>query len=491
MSRSIAINLLLLVLYPLGGMLALNFSLPPGYAMTVFPSAGLALAALLLGGWRMIPGIWLGSVIFNAAVTPGHPDFGNWLPYSIATGSALQAWVAASLIRHFDPEFPAFRSQRSLTVFVLVPSCACLLASAVGSLSLFHAGLIDAGELPANGFSWWLGDLLGCLIFGLMIVVLLREWPRPGLRARIAATGFLLSYALCYAVFWHEKKAVHRDIQEHLCRYAEAQISEVSRILGAHASALQAGQASLRQTALQHSDFDNFCRSSMPYPNAFHSIQFAPVLDAGEWPMRQAQAAEFYHRPVLLRSPSGELCAPQNGMSPVLYLHPFSGNEPSLGLALHVDRELAKILERAQKSGLTSSTRLQASQDPDRPGGLTIILPVHKDERPLGFLLALFDLRIFHSLLIGRESESIHWSLQDPEGNRRLSSKGFPLEESLECRRPLLLFDQNWTLSFRLDPRQAEVAAQNRPLLLLTLLVCSGLCISLLWATRQLEKPAS
>ena len=48
--------------YALLGFLGLLLAIPPGYASPVFPAAGLALALILVSGYRLLPGIWIGSL---------------------------------------------------------------------------------------------------------------------------------------------------------------------------------------------------------------------------------------------------------------------------------------------------------------------------------------------------------------------------------------------------------------------------------------------
>src|ERR687887_679084 len=47
------------------GRLSLLLAIPPGYATAVFPASGIALAAALLRGYRVWPGILLGSFLIN------------------------------------------------------------------------------------------------------------------------------------------------------------------------------------------------------------------------------------------------------------------------------------------------------------------------------------------------------------------------------------------------------------------------------------------
>src|SRR5262249_52981408 len=74
--------------------LSLEFAIPPGYATAVWPPSGIALAALLLFGARLWPGVWLGAALANITVET------SWAAAAvIATGNTLEALVGASLAR--------------------------------------------------------------------------------------------------------------------------------------------------------------------------------------------------------------------------------------------------------------------------------------------------------------------------------------------------------------------------------------------------------
>ena len=63
--RTAGLALLIAGAYYLSGRLGLLLAIPPGYATAVWPPSGIALAAVLLGGMRLAPGVWLGSFLIN------------------------------------------------------------------------------------------------------------------------------------------------------------------------------------------------------------------------------------------------------------------------------------------------------------------------------------------------------------------------------------------------------------------------------------------
>src|SRR5260221_11512870 len=71
-----------------------GLAIPPGYATPVWPPSGIALAAILLLGGRVWPGVWFGAALVNLTVE------GSFITAAlVATGNTLEALVGGALIR--------------------------------------------------------------------------------------------------------------------------------------------------------------------------------------------------------------------------------------------------------------------------------------------------------------------------------------------------------------------------------------------------------
>lgn len=81
----IRLNLLLAAGYATLGVLALRIAIAPGVTAPIFPSAGLALAALLIYGRPALPGIYLGALLVQLSVAFG----GRYRPAPAAQSSAF------------------------------------------------------------------------------------------------------------------------------------------------------------------------------------------------------------------------------------------------------------------------------------------------------------------------------------------------------------------------------------------------------------------
>jgi PAS domain S-box-containing protein len=195
--RRAALIGLLAAVYFASAKLSLLVAIPPGYATAIWPPSGIALAALLLGGPALWPGIWLGSFAANASI-----DGALITSAVIATGSTLQGCVVAWLVRARIGVPRRFERARDVLVFVGLAVAGAVIAPTVALLPLSLNAASPAGDLLANWWTWWQGDATGMLIF----TPLLLSWTTPGIawstrRAAEAALFGALLLACAHLVF--------------------------------------------------------------------------------------------------------------------------------------------------------------------------------------------------------------------------------------------------------------------------------------------------
>ncbi|HET7791869.1 MAG TPA: CHASE domain-containing protein [Rhizobacter sp.] len=207
------------IAYVLVGWAALWLAIPPGYAAPLYPSAGIALACVLSFGWRMLPGVALGSFTVNAllAIDRGAPNLNGavLLPAAIAVGATLQAAVGAAMVRRFSSQPLTLSEPRDIAVFFgLGGLAACLISGTIGTAALY----IFAGQSTDTlWFTWWVwvsGDTLGVLIAGPVLLTLI-GWPRSEWVSRRVTVGLSLGIATVLMAFgikqvgqWEEARVV-------------------------------------------------------------------------------------------------------------------------------------------------------------------------------------------------------------------------------------------------------------------------------------------
>ncbi|MFS8084820.1 MAG: MASE1 domain-containing protein, partial [Acidobacteriota bacterium] len=158
--------LLLAGLYFVAARLGLSLASVHTNVSPVWPPTGLAIAAVLLLGYRVWPGILLGALLANL-LTPVPIA----VTVAIASGNTLEALSAGFLLRSIDFRDSLDRA-RDVFNFVLAVLICTLAAATIGTLSLClgHAARwVDFGSL---WMTWWFGDAVG----GLVIAPLFLAW---------------------------------------------------------------------------------------------------------------------------------------------------------------------------------------------------------------------------------------------------------------------------------------------------------------------------
>ncbi len=133
----------------------------------IFPSpiwlpSSIAVIAAMLGGWRMFPGIFAGSLVANYALF----DPTAIEAVAISVGNALGPLVAVAALARLRPEAGLFNRLRGVVAFI---ACAIILHPAIsaagGTLTLHFAEGLPTAALPGVWIKWWLSDSGGTLFF--------------------------------------------------------------------------------------------------------------------------------------------------------------------------------------------------------------------------------------------------------------------------------------------------------------------------------------
>jgi MASE1 len=135
-------------------------------ATPVWPPTGIALAAILILGYRVWPGIFLGAFLVNITTAGSIAT-----SIGIATGNTLEGLVGAYLVRRFahGPAAvwgpPWLDRPRDMLMFaVLAGLVSTTISATFGVTSLVLGDLASWADYGAIWVTWWLGDAAGDLI---------------------------------------------------------------------------------------------------------------------------------------------------------------------------------------------------------------------------------------------------------------------------------------------------------------------------------------
>jgi len=159
----------------------------------VWPPTGLALAAMLLWGWRLWPAVFIGSFLVDISAQ------GSWLVnLGVATGDTLEALVAVTLVRRFAGGVNCFERPRSIFKFILFAAVfSTMISATVGVLSLGLGHCLDRQNCWTVWSTWWMGNLASDVVIApLLLIWATRRPSRPGARRLLEGAALVLTLAL-------------------------------------------------------------------------------------------------------------------------------------------------------------------------------------------------------------------------------------------------------------------------------------------------------
>ncbi|MFL5328018.1 MAG: MASE1 domain-containing protein [Gemmataceae bacterium] len=149
--------------YYVAARFGLLLQLPGTNASPVWPPSGIGLAALLIFGINVWPGIWAAAFLANLLTLPENSS-GLLAALGIASGNTAEQLFAALLIRHFIRGASPIERPKNVFEFLAIGGAACAVASINGATCLYLNGIIPHNLVGAVWSTWWLGDLAGILI---------------------------------------------------------------------------------------------------------------------------------------------------------------------------------------------------------------------------------------------------------------------------------------------------------------------------------------
>ncbi len=198
----------LAVIYFIVGHFGTLLALPSGYSTPLFPASGFALFAILRYGYKIWPGILIGSFLLNSSISVLQQDLplATFIPMgvSIGLGASGEALIGAYCLFRFTQSNDPFYQIKNIFVFIIFTSGASSLISAtLGTFTLTLNGLHLWSQFGETFSTWWLGDSIGILIIT-PLLILASNLSDNRFHSKLIMEGILLIISLviiCKIVF--------------------------------------------------------------------------------------------------------------------------------------------------------------------------------------------------------------------------------------------------------------------------------------------------
>ena len=319
------------------------------YGSPLWPAAGVAVAALLVGGPRLWPGVWLGYVLYHCISRGSGSDLISTVVWAaaFATGSTLQALLGAHLVRPHQSELALGKEGVTLRTLIFAGPVACLVAPTLGVGLLWRFGQIAPDVLLANWLIWWVGDAIGVLLFGpltlLTIPTVQRVWRGRlwQIAAPLACASVLLSAAI------HEYHGSEQSkAQQALAAQAPTAFDHMhERLLKLADATLASAQLVAASDHVTPEEFSTFTAAMLQ--GGIRSLQWAPRQIDG--------SSERF---------------------PIRYIEPRNSNQDAIGFDHAGTPERVEAFNRARDSGeVTASAPIMLV--PGGKIGILVYAPVY------------------------------------------------------------------------------------------------------------------
>ncbi|MGE3175713.1 MAG: CHASE domain-containing protein [Planctomycetota bacterium] len=378
--------------YFVAGRLALLLAIPPGYAAAVWPASGIALASVLMRGFGVLPGVWIGSFLVNLGTSFDGAAAGPALATtaiaaSIGAGATLQAALAGWLVQRRVGYPTALQGEGDAARFLVLGGLiGCLVSPTVGVSTLVLTGAVQGVDVAFSWLTWWVGDAIGSFTFGPLVLMACGE-PRRAWRGLRLAVGAPLLTAVAVAVVAFvfasdlEMRALRVQFEQRANGLTEAigrQVEQVCndvRGLGALFGA---------SDHVEPAEFGVFARHILDRRGDLQVLSWVPrVTRTALESFESAQRSRFERFEVVELGEDGVRPASEREEYwPVTYLEPLAGNERAVAFDIGADPTRRAAIDRAVTTGEPClSAAIELVQGPQPEPGVLVVSPLFAHDR--------------------------------------------------------------------------------------------------------------
>ncbi|MCG6536327.1 MAG: CHASE domain-containing protein, partial [Syntrophales bacterium LBB04] len=382
----------LTIAYFIAGRLGLLLAVPPGYAAAIFPASGVALAGLLLYGYRFWPAVWLGSFLINLSLSFDPSSALSVLKSLIISagigfGAAVQALLSTFLIKRFVgfPN-PLERLDHIARFFILGAPVGCLTSASIGTATLITAGVMSSEGLFVNWLTWWVGDAIGVIIVTPIILIWKAEPAEAWRQRRISvALPLVFTFILSVMIYIYANGKEERRIESEFKRQAEIIAFTIQSEITLNVNIIQSIGGFFRTSeTVDRKKFRSFVEGPLSRNKGIKVLSWVPRVSYREMAEYEQEAEQdgYYSFTINERDPEGNLIPALKRAEyfPIYYLEPYQGNEKALGFDLGSDVIRSVALKKAKKlKSIVATDRLMRVQDNKNRYGFLFILPVFAD----------------------------------------------------------------------------------------------------------------
>ncbi|RHW77782.1 hypothetical protein D1094_02295 [Colwellia sp. RSH04] len=374
------------------GIVGLEFAIPPGNATVIFPASGIAVAAILYGGIRLLPGIWLGQFCFNLWLT-GNTDTLHFqhvlVALLIAIGASLQAAIAWYLVKISGVKWKTLTLLREITLFlVLTAALASLVSATWANITLYLFGIISTDKIAENWFSWWIGDATGVLLLApLTLTLLFRKQSLGRHRLHTVMLPTLLALTMIVLFFFYVASNEKRQINNQLHHTGDVLEHHIkTKLNGFTETVTSVSNLMSIYPDLSYTKFELFTRNLYAMHPDLHGLSWNPSISDSNRENFEAKMAKQLAMPafeITQKNMQGTAVRAGNRdhYVPATYITPLNSNKQVQGYDIASDSVRFEAITKARQTGKVAITApINLVQETASSAAILLISPINTME---------------------------------------------------------------------------------------------------------------
>jgi two-component system, sensor histidine kinase len=367
----------------------LLFAIPPGFASTIWPAAGVGLAMYLIAGRVSLIGVFAGSFLSNYEVALQKMEIAGTIaiqiPLIVSTSSVLFMIVAKWLLGRYCqlPVNPT--SLSSLIKFLLlIGPVACLTSSLLSSSAITYLNDLDFSTWAFIAFTWWIGDLLGVIFFTPILLALTNNDYYSNRKEKLKITiPAMVLFVIVTSLFWLSRSNYHETREKDFIRSTDQLSQKLNLVENTIKQQLLAINALfLGSENVTREEFKQFV-NKIRNPNVkVRALAYMPRIAFEEKAAYEQQVSSNDFAGFSISHLVNGKVIPaqkQNFYLPILYTEPLEANRPAVGLDVATHAVVGTTVAKAIETGEMSVTRqLSLVQQLEKYNGVIVYTPFYE-----------------------------------------------------------------------------------------------------------------
>ncbi|WAJ70250.1 CHASE domain-containing protein [Catenovulum adriaticum] len=446
------------------------FSIKPDLASAIWPAAGIAVGLCILWGRTILPAIALASLSYYLFGLQAYQPL-NWiLGVALALSCTLQAYVGYRLVSPIlNKRFSLLTPTDILKFFIRLAPISCLISASINIPILIWANILPANNWFFNWVTWWVGDLLGCLLIS-PAIILITYRSLLNLKQNIVylLTPSLLIFCLVITAFQFSRVQQSEKQQE----IVDKRIKEVEFLIKTRLELYQVYLHSLasffnNSQQVTQAEFTNFSQQMLNNKIQTQAIEWIKVVENTQIPEFYRQLSSIHGREIkpLKFNPSQS-----KQIYPIVYAHPKAENSKIIGLDLSSEKLRFNALQKAIDSKeMSLSQPVDLFQGTVQKKGFLLFKAVFDSDKPTATAIGLvalvtnyYDLfnSITYPLLNQVHTDKYQLQVTHPNGTMLFDKNQLSANEHYLSQTSHFNFlDQPWQM--KLSISQNSITAQK------------------------------